>query len=88
MVKAIMNGCGGAMGRVISDIIANDEAIEIVAGVDMNTEIQAGYPVYKTLEECHSVHPVYDCDASQESQYQILHLPVPVQLLLILLKEG
>ena len=45
MVKAIMNGCGGAMGRVITDIIANDEAIEIVAGVDMNTDIQTGYPV-------------------------------------------
>ena len=31
MVKAIMNGCNGAMGRVITDIIAGDEAIEIVA---------------------------------------------------------
>ena len=60
MVKAIMNGCGGAMGRVITDIIANDEAIEIVAGVDMNTEIQAGYPVYKTLEECPQADVVID----------------------------
>ena len=60
MVKAIMNGCGGAMGRVITDIIANDEAIEIVAGVDMNTEIQAGYPVYKTLEECPQADVVTD----------------------------
>ena len=60
MVKAIMNGCGGAMGRVITDIIANDEAIEIVAGVDMNTEIQAGYPVYKALEECPQADVVID----------------------------
>ena len=52
MIKAIMNGCGGAMGRVITDIVANDDAIEFVAGVDMNTDIEAGYPVYKTLEEC------------------------------------
>ena len=42
MVKAIMNGCNGAMGRVITEIIAADEAIEIVAGVDMNTEAHAG----------------------------------------------
>lgn len=60
MVKAIMNGCGGAMGRVITDIIANDEAIEIVAGVDMNTDIQVGYPVYKTLEECPQADVVID----------------------------
>ncbi len=60
MVKAIMNGCGGAMGRVITDIIANDEAIEIVAGVDMNTDISVGYPVYKTLEECPQADVIID----------------------------
>ena len=60
MVKAIMNGCNGAMGRVITDIIANDEAIEIVAGVDMNTDIQAGYPVFKTLEECPAADVIID----------------------------
>ena len=60
MVKAIMNGCGGAMGRVISDIVANDEAIEFVAGVDMNTDIQAGYPVFKTLEECPKADVIID----------------------------
>lgn len=60
MVKAIMNGCGGAMGRVITDIIANDEAIEIVAGVDVNTDIQTGYPVYQTLVECPNADVVID----------------------------
>ncbi len=60
MIKAIMNGCGGAMGRVITDIVANDDAIEFVAGVDMNTDIQAGYPVYKTLEECPQADVIID----------------------------
>lgn len=60
MVRAIMNGCGGAMGHVITDIIANDEAIEIVAGVDRNTEIQMGYPVFGTLEECPQADVVID----------------------------
>ncbi|MCI7795106.1 MAG: 4-hydroxy-tetrahydrodipicolinate reductase [Lachnospiraceae bacterium] len=60
MVKAIMNGCNGAMGRVITEIIAADEAIEIVAGVDMNTEAHAGYPVYQTLDECPKADVVID----------------------------
>lgn len=60
MVKAIMNGCNGAMGRVITDIIAADEAIEIIAGVDMNTESKAGYPVYKTLDECPAADVIID----------------------------
>lgn len=60
MVRAIMNGCGGAMGHVITDIIARDDAIEIVAGVDQNTEIQMGYPVFGTLEECPQADVVID----------------------------
>lgn len=60
MVKAIMNGCNGAMGRVISEIAAADEAIEIIAGVDMNTESLSGYPVYKTLKECPKADVVID----------------------------
>lgn len=52
MVKAIMNGCNGAMGHVISDLIAQDGGIEIVAGVDRNTEKKYAYPVYETLSDC------------------------------------
>lgn len=48
MIRAIMNGCHGVMGHVITDIISKDDAIEIVAGVDMNTENYAGYPVFKS----------------------------------------
>ena len=55
MIRAIMNGCHGVMGHVITDIISKDDAIEIVAGVDMNTENYAGYPVFKSLDggRCH-----------------------------------
>ena len=37
MVRAIMHGCNGAMGQVISGIAAKDEEISIVAGIDMRT---------------------------------------------------
>ncbi len=60
MVKAILNGCNGAMGRVITDIISTDDEIEIIAGVDMNPEIRADYPVYQTLEECPAADVVID----------------------------
>ena len=35
MIKAIMNGCNGKMGQVISTICKEDPQIEIVAGVDI-----------------------------------------------------
>ena len=34
MTKVIMHGCNGKMGQTISGLIAADEEIEIVAGVD------------------------------------------------------
>ena len=34
MVRAIMHGCNGKMGQVISGLAKADEQIEIVAGID------------------------------------------------------
>ena len=52
MVRAIMYGCNGAMGQVISGIAAKDEEISIVAGIDMRTEQKNDYPVFASLNEC------------------------------------
>ena len=52
MVKAIMHGCNGHMGQVITAICKEDENIEIVAGIDLNDSLPNDYPVYKSLAEC------------------------------------
>lgn len=52
MTKVIMHGCNGRMGRMISDLIAADADIEIVAGVDAVCETPNSYPVYKSISEC------------------------------------
>lgn len=52
MTKVIMHGCNGRMGRMISDLIAADADIEIVAGVDAICETPNSYPVYKSISEC------------------------------------
>ena len=35
MTKIIMHGCCGHMGQVISGLVKEDPAAEIVAGIDM-----------------------------------------------------
>ena len=40
------------MGQVITNLIAEDPGIELVAGVDINTEQKNGYPVFASLAEC------------------------------------
>lgn len=47
-----MHGCNGHMGKVISELVAKDDAIEIVAGIDLNTEENFGYPVFASIMDC------------------------------------
>lgn len=52
MTRVIMHGCNGKMGQVITGIVAQDEQSQIVAGIDVNTEIQNAYPVFSSIEDC------------------------------------
>ena len=52
MVRVIMHGCNGKMGRVITKIIEDDPEAEIVAGIDKYTGIQNTYPVFDSIEKC------------------------------------
>lgn len=52
MTRVIMHGCNGHMGVVISEIAANDPDVEIVAGVDINTEEKFSYPVFANINDC------------------------------------
>lgn len=47
-----MHGCNGAMGQVITGLAAEDEDIEIVAGIDLNDCRDNSYPVFSSLENC------------------------------------
>lgn len=52
MVRMIMHGCNGKMGRVITELVNADENVEIVAGVDTYTGAPNTYPVFEKIEEC------------------------------------
>ena len=52
MIKIIMHGCNGKMGQVISELIAEDNTVEIVAGIDVRDTMVNTYPVYTDIKEC------------------------------------
>lgn len=52
MIKVIMHGCNGHMGQVISQLIREDEKVEIVAGVDVADSRDNGYPVFTNIFDC------------------------------------
>ena len=46
MIKIILCGCNGRMGKVISRCVSERDDCEIVAGVDMAGVGDGGYPVF------------------------------------------
>ena len=52
MVSVILHGCSGHMGQVVTDIIAADPDIEIVAGIDAVDLGNRDYPVFTDAAEC------------------------------------
>lgn len=52
MTKVIMHGCNGKMGQMISNIIAAEDDMEIVAGVDASDHIKNTYPVFQSIAQC------------------------------------
>ncbi|MCI8274651.1 MAG: 4-hydroxy-tetrahydrodipicolinate reductase [Lachnospiraceae bacterium] len=52
MIRAIMHGCNGHMGQVITGLAAEDAELEIVAGIDLSDHIKNTYPVFSSLEDC------------------------------------
>ena len=50
MIKMILSGCNGRMGRAIASI-ADQYGVVIVAGVDVCDQPSLSFPVYKTIAE-------------------------------------
>ena len=51
MIKILLHGCCGAMGKVITSLAAEDNEIEITAGIDKMGAGQYTYPVFSSLKE-------------------------------------
>ena len=51
MVRVILHGACGHMGHVVTDIVEEENDIEIVAGVDARNDGTHKYPVYQSIGE-------------------------------------
>ena len=52
MIRVIMHGCNGHMGKVIASLASGDPDVEIVAGIDVTDDGTAPFPVFGSLKEC------------------------------------
>ena len=51
MIKLVISGCNGHMGRIVNDIASGDRDIDVVAGFDVNTETRGSFPVFACPSE-------------------------------------
>lgn len=90
MINVIMRGCNGRMGQVISDIIKNEEDMQIVAGIDlMPLEGRENpYPVYEHLAECGIAADVVIDFSSPKGLTELLSICTERKLPIVLCTTG
>ena len=52
MTNIILCGCNGKMGRAVTACVATRDDCRIVAGIDINAEQKADYPVFSSHDAC------------------------------------
>ena len=52
MLKVILHGCNGRMGKVLQQMIASSDNITVVAGIDRESEVNNEFPIYNDLNLC------------------------------------
>nr|MDD6335749.1 4-hydroxy-tetrahydrodipicolinate reductase [bacterium] len=52
MIRILIHGCSGKMGRMVAELAAQDGRFSIVAGVDQNLSGEFPFPTYHKATEC------------------------------------
>lgn len=52
MIRVIIVGCNGKMGKVLDEVISAELTMEIIAGVDMEDKGFYSYPVFPSVADC------------------------------------
>lgn len=60
MTKIILNGCNGKMGLAVSRLVDERDDCEIVAGVDLRTDIQRKFPVFSNIKDVNGGDVIID----------------------------
>lgn len=88
MVRAIMHGCNGKMGQVITGLCREDAGIELVAGVDPSSHIQNSYPVFGKIGDCDVAADVIIDFAAAAAVEELLAYSVERQIPVVLCTTG
>lgn len=88
MTRAVIHGCNGKMGQVITRLAKEDSGIQIVAGVDRYQGIANDYPVFSDMASCDVEADVVIDFSSAEAVDALLDACMEKKLPLVLCTTG
>ncbi len=88
MIRLLLSGCNGKMGRVITNIAHYREDVKIVAGYDLNDSIPNDYPVFTQLEQCSVTADVIIDFSHPSAMNQILSFALSRKIPLVMATTG
>ena len=72
MIKVILNGANGAMGKVVADLISADPDMEVVVGVDRRSDMDAAFPIMDSINKVNVAADVVIDFSSVEAADELL----------------
>ena len=87
MIKIVLNGCSGKMGKMITDCSANFKNLEIVAGIDKFSS-DASYPIFETAQGLNIDYDVLLDFSRAEALQSLLDLSEKTKKPLVICSTG
>lgn len=88
MIRLIMHGCNGQMGKMISGIVSANDDVKIVAGVDIWDDGKNDYPVFDDVSKCEIEADVIIDFASAKAVNDLLIYALEKKLPIVLCTTG
>lgn len=73
MIKIVLNGCSGKMGKMITECAAKFKGVEIVAGIDKFPS-NTSYPIFETVQDLNIDYDVLLDFSRAEALHDLLEL--------------
>lgn len=87
MVKIILNGCNGKMGKIVTNTVKNYDDVTICAGVDKNAS-SSDYPIFEDIKSCNEKADVILDFSRPDALYGLLSYAGKNSLPIVLCTTG
>lgn len=87
MIKIVLNGCSGKMGKMITDCTSQFKNLEIVAGID-KFQSDAPYPIFESPQDLNLDYDVLLDFSRAEALHDLLNLTEKTQKPLVICSTG